>query len=251
MNAPLRGLALATLLAVVAACAHRPAEPSDSSKRADVHAQLGASYLARNQFDVALKELELALAIDSSDAMANHYMALLQDRLKNPARTEEHFKRALRTRPDYSEALHDYGMFLCAQGRYDDALARFKTALQNPLYRTPELASLRAGECALRKPDRALAEQHFRQALARNPRLAPALYHMAQISFDAGQALSARGYLQRYFEVAKDSPQVLLLAVKVEKVLGGRDAQASYAVRLRGKFPDSDETKQLDTLSAR
>jgi len=40
----------------------------------------------------------------------------------------------------------------------------------------------------------------------------------------------------------------LLLAFRIERALGAKDAQASYALRLRGKFPDSAEAKQLRTL---
>jgi type IV pilus assembly protein PilF len=72
---------------------------------------------------------------------------------------------------------------------------------------------------------------------------------MAKISYDTGRTYSARGFIQRYFEVGEDTPQSLLLAVKIEDVLGYKDAEASYAVRLKGKFPESSEAKRLQGLS--
>jgi len=74
---------------------------------------------------------------------------------------------------------------------------------------------------------------------------------MALISFESGESLAARGFMQRFFEASQDSPESLLLAVKIEKALGARDAQANYAFRLRGKFPNSEEAKQLAKITGR
>ena len=54
-----------------------------------------------------------------------------------------------------------------------------------------------------------------------------ALLHMARYSFEAGESLSARGFMQRYFEVSTDTPEVLLLAFRIERALGAKDAQAT------------------------
>jgi type IV pilus assembly protein PilF len=42
----------------------------------------------------------------------------------------------------------------------------------------------------------------------------------------------------------------LLLAVKIERILQNKNAEASYALRLRGKFPTSPEVAQLRVLPA-
>ena len=84
-----------------------------------------------------------------------------------------------------------------------------------------------------------------------DPRQSQALLHMARYSFEVGETLSARAFIQRYFEVSKDTPEALLLAFRIERVLGAKDAQATYALRLRGKFPESAEAKQLRTLTGK
>ena len=45
--------------------------------------------------------------------------------------------------------------------------------------------------------------------------------------------------------LGQPGPEVLLLAVKIERAVGSRDAEASYALQLRRKFPDSEQTKLL------
>lgn len=242
---------LAGSLAGCTAQSVRDAETARHEQRVDIHTRLGATYLYRNQLDVAQQELERALELDPDDSQANNVMGLLQIRLRNDDKAERHFRRAISEQADNSEARNNYGVFLCERNRLDEADKQFRAALANPLYRTPDQAALNAGLCALRKPDKGAAAKYLRLALEKDPRLTPALYQMARLSFESGQMLSARGFMQRYFDVGQDTPEALLLAFRIERALGAKDAQASYAVRLRGKFPDSAEAKQLRTLTGR
>jgi type IV pilus assembly protein PilF len=239
----MRKLAL-LLCALLTACAAK----LDENKRAEllrIRTELGAGYLQRNQLDIAHQELTQALAINSDDSQANNIMGLLQARMKNYDSADKYFRKAISAQSDNSDAQNNYGVFLCEQGKLDEAEQRFKKALANPLYKTPELANLNAGFCLLKKPAPAQAVKYFKDALEINPKLAPALYQMAKFSLDSGQTLSARGYMQRYFEVAKDSPESLLLAANIERALGNKDMQAHYGLRLTGKYPDSPEARQL------
>ncbi len=252
MMRSLMSLVLACL--VIGGCAsqaEREEKAAKLNKRVEIHTQLGATYLSRNQLDIAQQELERSLEINPDDSQANHIMGLLQLRLRQNDKAEQHFRRAIGERPDNADARNSYGVFLCERGRLDEADEQFRAAIKNPLYKSPEQASLNAGICQLKKPDKNAAASYFRTALRHNPRQPQALLHMARYSFEAGESLSARGFIQRYFEVAKDTPDALLLAFRIERVLGAKDAQATYALRLRGKFPQSAEAKQLRTLTGR
>jgi len=102
----------------------------------------------------------------------------------------------------------------------------------------------------MKKPAPAKAEKYFREALRINPKLSSALYQMARLSVDSGKRLSARGFIERYFQSAEDTPESLLLAVRIERALGNKNAEASYALRLRSKFPTSPEAGQLHVAPA-
>jgi type IV pilus assembly protein PilF len=231
--------------------AEREAEAARVAKQIEAHTNLGAAYLARNKLDVAQKELERALEIDPDSSQANNIMALLQIRLKNDEKAEKHFRHAISEKPDNSDARNNYGVFLCERGRLGEADEQFRTAIKSPLYQSPEQANMNAGICQLKKPDTKAAAAYFRAALKASPQYPPALLHMARLSFDANEMLPARGFMQRFFEAARDTPEALLLAFRIERALGAKDAQASYAVRLRGKFPDSAEAKQLRMLTGK
>jgi type IV pilus assembly protein PilF len=101
----------------------------------------------------------------------------------------------------------------------------------------------------MKKPLPSAAEKYFREALSINPKLPGALYQMAKISLDSGNRLPARGFIERYFQAADDTPEALLLAVKIERALKNKNAEASYALRLRNKFPNSPETEKLHGIS--
>lgn len=233
------------LLAGCVSTAQREAEEAKQQQLLQTNIQLANGYLQRGQLDFAKEKLDKALAIDPDNSQANNMMALLQWRFKNFDEAEKYFKRAVGEDKKNSEAQNNYGAFLCERNRVAEAEIWFRRAVSNPLYKTPAAAYENAGLCFYKVKAYEKAEVDFRQALKIDPRLPNSLYHMARISYESGRTLAARGFLQRYFEVAKDTPQVLLLAVKVEHALKNKDEEASYAVRLRGKFPTSPEAQQL------
>lgn len=251
----MRWVALCMTVAVfLAGCVTEVERQEDATKRANlvqIHTQLGASYLQRNQLDIAKQELERALEVDPDNSEANNVMGLLQIRLKDDSRAEQHFERSISEDPANSDARNNYGVFLCERARYAEADNQFRRAIENPLYKRPEQANVNAGLCRLKVSDKEAASAYFRAALKVNPRSQLALLHLAKLNLESGQPMSARGLMQRYFEVGADSPDVLLLAYRIERVLGAKDAQAKYALRLRGKFPDSPEAKMLRALSGK
>jgi type IV pilus assembly protein PilF len=237
---------LGLTLAACASTAEREAEQSKKKQFVETHVQLGASYLERGQLDIARTMLEKALDARSDDPQANNMMALLQWRLRNVSEAEKYFRRAVDAAPANPEAENNYGVFLCQElRRYEEAIRWFEKVASNQYYGSPAAAYENAGLCLMTKPAPAEAEKYFREALRFNPRQAKSLYEMARISYDAGKALSARGFIQRYFQSAGDTPASLLLASRIERALKNRDGEASYAVRLTGKFPESPEALQL------
>ena len=141
----------------------------------------------------------------------------------------------------------NYGQMLCRHGQFEQAEQRFLQALKNTLYGTPEVAYSNAGVCSKTAGHPERAEGYFRAALKRNPRQPTALVHMAQISFEASRHLSARAYLQRYLETSRHTSKTLWLGIRIERVLGDKNAASSYAMLLRSQYPDSTEARLLES----
>lgn len=221
-------------------------ETGDPAERADVHAQLAAQYMERNSLEVALDELNQALAVKPDHSRSNYVMAVLQTRMKDYAAADRYYQRALKSDPKNSEAAHDYGIFLCEQGKVKQGMKYFEQALSNPLYRGAALTNLRAGECLITKGGNPVAaEKYFRAVLKQNPSVSLALYYMAQINYDNGNYLSARAFIERFFSQEPDTPESLLLAARIETRLQADEVAKDYARRLRAKFPSSEQATQL------
>ena len=220
--------------------------PGDTANPlARVNAQLGLGYLANGQLDLAWERLNGALLEDPGYATAHNGMALVYNRLNEPGKAEEHFKRAIELNPSDSAAQTNYGAFLCEHGRFDEGEKHFLKAVENPLYKKPAMAYTNAGMCKLRADEPSGAEIYFRAALRADPRFPVALVNMAELSFDSNQYLSARAYMQRYEEVGRHDSRSLWLGIRIEDELGDKDAVASFAMLLKATYPDSPETQKL------
>ena len=220
-----------------------PAE--ERAKIAALNTQLAVAYMRDNENELALKKLAKAIAADSKYVDAYNTYGLLYSRLGEIEKAEQSYKDALRIDGKNPAALNNYGQFLCQQKRYDEGQAKFLEAIKNPLYRTPENALTNAGLCAMQSKDLGAAEQHFRNALQIDAQLPQPLVQMAQLSYDQANTLQARGYYQRFVEVGAQSARSLWLGIRIEHALKDKDAEASYALVLKNKYPDSPETGLL------
>ena len=218
----------------------------DYSKLAEVNSELGMQYMQKGDYEIALEKFERALDADPRYVDALNGLGLLRARLGQNDKAEANFRRAIAIAPDNSSALNNYGQFLCLQGRHAEGQKQFLKAVENPLYKLPAVAYSNAGTCARAAGDPQTAETHFRSALALDDRLPPALLQMAELSFELERHLQARGYLQRFEDAARrHTARTLWLGIRIERALGDRDAEASYALQLEKNFPDAKETQLL------
>ncbi|HYW04551.1 MAG TPA: type IV pilus biogenesis/stability protein PilW [Gammaproteobacteria bacterium] len=219
--------------------------PESVKQAARLNTQLGIGYMQQEQYELAKQKLMRALS--QADLPETHVaLAELYRRMDRDKLAEKQFRKALDLAPDRPETHNNYGVFLCDQGRYKDAVSQFMQAVNNPAYSTPAYAYTNAGLCVQRKGDSRQAGKYFRQALQVNPRFGQALYQMAALSYRKGKYMNARAFLERYAQVAPPTPDSLWLAVRTERKLGNKQAAAKYAQKLRKQFPDSDQANKLN-----
>lgn len=223
-----------------------PKQEQAPRTRARAHTELAASYYELGNMAVALEEVKEAISADADYGPAYNVAGLIYADLKEDQLAQENFQRALRIDATDSDTNNNYGRFLCDRRREAEAIKYFLAALRNPLYQTPDRSYVNAGLCTLRQGDVAGAESYFMQALKVRPTHPQALYQLADIAYGRGDAQTAKDYLLRLDKVAAPtSAEVLWLWLRVERKLGDRNAEASYAAQLRRSFPDSKEASAL------
>jgi len=219
--------------------------PAPSHESVTRNIDLGVEYMRLGSYEKALEKLERAKEIDPDYFGTYNVLGRLYQLMGENKEAERNFRRALSLDGNDSSTLNNYGQFLCQNDRAREAEQIFKRAFDNPLNESPEIALTNAGLCLQRSGDRDKAEGYFRRALEISPTQPEALIRMAQVSYDNGKYLSARGYYQRYTEVARPSARSLWLGIQIERELGDKDAVASYILLLRNNFPDSEEAGRL------
>jgi len=254
--------ACATVLAValVAACNSTPKAPeppprvqpppqqqASAAERARMHTDLAGGYYERAQMDIAIEELNIAVATDPSYAPAYNVYGLVYAVLGDDRKAEQSFQRALELAPNDSDVHHNWGWYLCQHKREREALAQFEIAVQNSLYRTPEIALVNAGRCAQTIGEVRLAETYFRRALAAQPGNALASYGLSLIAYKEARYDEARQRMRTVMQTTTAPPEAIYLGLCIERKLGDRQAELSYIAQLRNRFPDSIETKAITT----
>lgn len=258
MNRP-HYTALAVLIASMAAgCATptAPTEPTgetgtivgevgDPRNRAKVHTELAALYYGRGNMAVALEELRIASAADPNYALAYSMFGLVYMELREHQLAQTNFERALRLSPNDPDINHNFGLFLCGTGRENEAVKYFLQAIRNPLYPAPWRSYAAAGVCSLRKNNVKEAEEFFLRALKQEPDEPASLLQLGQIRYRQGSLEEARKLVSRFNKIIDPTSESLWLALRVERKLGERVAESSFANQLRRRYPNSREYQQL------
>ncbi len=85
------------------------------------YAFMGLSYRHLGRFDEAKKYFQEGLKKDSHNATCLFNMGYIEERQGNHARAEEFFQQALRSNPDFSDALFELANLLIANKRFEEA----------------------------------------------------------------------------------------------------------------------------------
>lgn len=240
---------LASLLAaavLMSGCASQSsfAKPQPD-KASDINLELGIDYLRKGKLSEAKEKIERALAQNPRNARAHSTAGMLYSRLNDVNKADSHFDKAVSLSNEDPEILNSYAAFLCSHERYERGAKAAVKAASNPLYKTPEVAFLNAGNCFRNGNQIKEAEDSYRRALKTSPRFSAALFQMADLEFTQNEFMSARAFLERYLETARVTASSLWLAVRIERGLGNVPAATDYARRLKNDYPNSPETRAL------
>lgn len=217
-----------------------------SSKASNVNADLGIRYLQAGRLQLANEKLLKALKQDPNSTSANHYYAILQQRLGDSNKARQYFTKAVNLNPKNPEIRNNYGSFLCDNGQAQAAIQQFTSAINDPLYKTPEFAYTNAGICLRKTGNDVKAEKYFRNALRKKSAFPSALLEMAGLYNDRKSYPRAQAFMSRYESVGKSSPKALELCSIINQKMDDIAKSESCKSALLRLFPESAEAQRVN-----
>ncbi len=222
-------------------------EHNQTNKLADINTQLGAGYIANGRYDRALVKLNKAIDHDSNYALAHNYLGVLYGRIERPREAEKEFKKSIQLSPNDTSLLNNYAVFLCDDKQFERAQTLFKKVLNNPLYIKRAQAYQSAGWCALENNKLELAEKLYKKSVAMDANMPASLIGLAKLYYKQSNYEYAWSYFERYSRTSVLDADALWLGINLLRKISYPDKNilSTYELKLKSKYPDSDEAKNL------
>ena len=233
------------LVALAGCAANNNVSTPKPQRAAEINLELGIEHLRKGNLQQAKEKIDKSLEQNPRYGRAHLIAGMLYNRLGDESKAESHFERAIALEPKNPEFKNNYAVYLCQQKKYARGEKIALEAAADQLYKTPEVAFLNAGNCALSAGDLKRAEDNLRKSLAAKPRFGEALLQMADLEYRQTEYMSARAFLERYLEVGRTNPETLWLGVRIERGLGNQAQAQHYAQRLKSEYPSAAQTKEL------
>ena len=220
----------------------------DKQKAIESYITLGMAYLQQGNRDFARRNFEKALELDRNSAEANNGMGLLYQLNGENELAEASYTKALKDKASFTDARVNYGGFLYQHQRYEEAYNEFERAAKDLSFERRGLVLAYVGQTAAKLNNLERAKSAFEHSLNINSQLSLSMVELAELYFAEQNYALAKKYLDQYTSVAKPSPKSLWLGIRIERIFGNKDKEASYALALRNLHPYSKEYLEYKTL---
>ena len=214
--------------------------------------ELGLVYLQQGNTVEAMPPLKRALDIDPRSPDVNAALAMLFQIEKNNEMAKKYFDKALQ----YSDGINqtrirnNYAGFLFKTDRLMDACEQLRLASEDAFYDKRSQVFENLGVCYQRLGKNTDALKAYEQAINIDDTRMRALLEASYLQFERNNFFVSREYHASYqrmvrYRIADNTPKSLWLGVQLSREKGDRNAEASYALKLRNLFPDSPENKSI------
>lgn len=170
------------------AASHQPinTEQDAQTKVAEINIELGLKYLQMKNFQRAKQKLLSALEENPKLPEANYAMAYFYEATGDNQQADQYYLHAISLAPNRGDVQNNYGTFLCRTGKYRLAIKHFELATRDRDYLDTASAYENAGWCALKIPDKKLAENYFKISVMHDPSRTAALQEWQKLTNQKG-----------------------------------------------------------------
>lgn len=219
-------------------------ENASPEKALEGRVALARRYIGQRNWEDAKRNLDLAVQIDADNAEVHEAFALVYQSTGEYELAEEHFKKAVRSDRKLSRARNNYAAFLFGRKRFDEAEEQLEVVIKDTLYTGRANAFVNLGLCRLQLDNKSGADEAFERAVAMDRGSRIASLELALLRYEAQDFAAAGRYYNNYRRLVKQqNAKALLLGIKLAAENGDKDGEASYALALSSRFPNSPEYK--------
>lgn len=208
------------LLVLLAACTSGPKKKSVAESRARSHYQLALRLYQEDQVRPALQEMTRAVDLEPDNAVYRNTLGFVYFSLGEYERAREHYEKALRLDPAFTEVHLNLALVDSEEGNYTEAEAHYRRALADPSYPTPEKIYVNWGLTQQKRGDASGAEAMMRKALEMSPRYPRAHYELARLLETKGDPDTA---LQEYLKAWEGMSEVPELNLRLGEIYTERN----------------------------
>ncbi|MBC6905728.1 type IV pilus biogenesis/stability protein PilW [Saccharophagus sp. K07] len=244
MNNWYRNLLVAVLIGSLSACVTTSNKTQAKPDAAhDKRIELGMKYLEVGQRDNARWQFSKAMELKKNSAQAYHGVALVHQANGELDHAEKAFKSAFRyaTPKELSPIAVSYGRYLMEVGEAKKACEHFEKAAGDFDYKARPEALYLAGQCAQKTGNTARVKPAYEHAINLDPQYVPPMVELAEIYFQEGEYAKSKRLLSHFEKLSKPTPASLWLGIRIERIFGNKDKEASYALALKNLHPYSKE----------
>ncbi len=173
-------------------------------EKASAHYKVGVRKYSQGEFAEALQRFEKAEKFYADDPKLRYAFGLLYVEQKEYQKAIAEFRRALELEPHFFEAVNSLGATYGYMKDWDRAIREYKKLINEPLYRTPELAHYNLGLAFMERQwegDLIEAVKQFHTAVQRYPNFSRALDKYGVALFRLNRTKEAIKQLEKAIEV--------------------------------------------------
>lgn len=210
------------------------------------YTRLGLQYLQAGDTASAKLPLQHALELDDNYAPAFNGLALVFQTEDDSALAEDYFRKATAADPDSAMIHNNFGAFLFAAGRYQEACQELSRATDDPFYQQRAQAYENLGRCYRQLGQLDAAEHAFRRALTLSKQRPMALVELSDLLLIQNKPQAASELFSRFRELVDSKrvnhfPLSLWVGVRVARYEGDASRASTYALLLKNMYPESAE----------
>ncbi len=239
-------------VALFAGCAANKAkETSDGASADEAYSRLGFEYLQTGDAGNAKAAFQKAIEINKGYAEAHNGLALTFQIEGDNALAEQYFRRATQLAPSSAMMHNNFGAFLFANERYQEACKELSRATEDPFYNRRSQAFENLGRC-YRHLNRDDAAQHaFQRALQITANRPVSLVELSELHLEQREYAEAEKYFERYLSLVENRrvehyAKSLWVGIRLARYNNNGSRAATYALILKNLYPASTEYREYE-----